>query len=665
MRETQNPSTEGGKIKEKHNQVDADKNIKESISAYLNDRYIENSDGQIELKDENVIKKLWEDAWAAMDFSWDGLKDAGWERESGNFSQYYKRWRAPIACAPDDFKNRKAIHGTNEFSWQEASLQDCWRWSRGIPGFEHENRLLSDEELEEAGFLVEWQDKKYHLLHCPVLNENQIKKLEYLLLARINPELNQACCNNYTHWLQISGCRHAHLVFDLYRSQNYFTESDGGDCLQITASVCSFKTLDARGIKFEVDTRFVISFFENTCSFEYSNFIENATFDGSLFLKGADFSNTVFNKEAHFSKSAFENMVSFGRACFCGKAWFGNTHFAGGAWLDRAIFQNEVWFGGSHFRENMVFAAVEFRNLASFREVEWANDKYFYLTFRGSRFRDTADFSTKNFSAFSAFEGATFERRLLLTDPDEKEYIEYKNNLLNIFINQNSQMNDRTKYLFNMACNTIEIAIAKEKDRIIKTEDGHQKERRIRKYEHECWNALSDGYRVAKQAMRTQGDFNREQRYYKFEVQAKLRRPSTIIADRIVAAFYNVFSDFGASFTRPFGGLAYFFLIFAFTYIGLFTLKNGVDIDTPALETWWEGFQFSLDNTFRPLHALSRNEVIDCDKPEKILLGEDLLFCHGPGFGLFVRFLTIIQSFLSIMLAFLFGLAVRRKFQIS
>ena len=46
-------------------------------------------------------------------------------------------------------------------------------------------------------------------------------------------------------------------------------------------------------------------------------------------------------------------------------------------------------------------------------------------------------------------------------------------------------------------------------------------------------------------------------------------------------------------------------------------------------------------------------------------LGERLLFRTSGGISVLVRFLSIIQSLLSFLLAFLFGLAVRRKFQIS
>ena len=81
----------------------------------------------------------------ACDFLWHGHADAGWERHLfPNAAQKLKRWRAPLeVLGASDFAN-----AGHEGVADMLTLQDYWRWSLGVPGFENENRLLTDEELK-------------------------------------------------------------------------------------------------------------------------------------------------------------------------------------------------------------------------------------------------------------------------------------------------------------------------------------------------------------------------------------------------------------------------------------------------------------------------------------------------------------------------------------
>ena len=76
--------------------------------------------------------------------------------------------------------------------------------------------------------------------------------------------------------------------------------------------------------------------------------------------------------------------------------------------------------------------------------------------------------------------------------------------------------------------------------------------------------------------------------------------------------------------------------------------------------------EFSLSNTFLPLSELTTKEKTrDATGDQSTRLAQKLLFDYGAGVGFIVRGLFIIQSLRAITLAFLFGLAVRRKFQIG
>ena len=148
-------------------QAEKDKQIEAAQNAYEYGRTVKDENGVTRPRPYDEVKALWLELWEACDFSWDGLADAGWERgDDAIFAQHLKRWRAPA-----DFPGPGKLHGTGETAWKEASLQDYWRWSIGAPGWEHvpaeDYRLLTDEELKQAGLLVERDGVWFHALHVP------------------------------------------------------------------------------------------------------------------------------------------------------------------------------------------------------------------------------------------------------------------------------------------------------------------------------------------------------------------------------------------------------------------------------------------------------------------------------------------------------------------
>ncbi|MEM8635384.1 MAG: hypothetical protein AAGF33_10450, partial [Pseudomonadota bacterium] len=177
------------------------------------------------------------------------------------------------------------------------------------------------------------------------------------------------------------------------------------------------------------------------------------------------------------------------------------------------------------------------------------------------------------------------------------------------------------------------------------------------------WSELAGGYRVAKKAMEAQGDFDREQIYYRFEVKARMRRPDISPTERLVSFFYNNASNYGASIGRPLLTFLFFLTVFASAYyaLGVRLLVIGALHDTlPPSEGWVKAFELSWNAAFRGLFILPINE------PDTVKSFTDKLFFPGRGWwGLITRALVTTQALLSLLLLFLFALAVRRKFQIS
>ncbi|MEL7481879.1 MAG: hypothetical protein AAGJ29_09985, partial [Pseudomonadota bacterium] len=183
-----------------------------------------------------------------------------------------------------------------------------------------------------------------------------------------------------------------------------------------------------------------------------------------------------------------------------------------------------------------------------------------------------------------------------------------------------------------------------------------------REIKRRIWSQLSGGYRVAKKAMEAQGDFGREQTYYRFEVKARMKRPDVSLTERFVSFFYDHASNYGASIGRPFATFFVFLGVFTIAYFSL-AAWLGVIGDNAAFrpgEGWVRALELSWNAAFRGLLILPLAE------PETITSFADQLFFPDSGWwGMATRALVTAQALSSLLLLFLFALAVRRKFQIS
>ena len=75
--------------------------------------------------------------------------------------------------------------------------------------------------------------------------------------------------------------------------------------------------------------------------------------------------------------------------------------------LEQAIRHHDQ---AATFAENAYFSDVTFPE----------NAAHYHAAFEGARFREPADFKIHGFVAFAAFDGTTFERRLMLEQPGER-----------------------------------------------------------------------------------------------------------------------------------------------------------------------------------------------------------------------------------------------------
>ena len=273
----------------------------------------------------------------------------------------------------------------------------------------------------------------------------------------------------------------------------------------------------------------------------------------------------------------------------------------------------------------MDFTAALFESLASFERIEWPEKAvHWHGAFDQALFRGTPVFTGAGFKSFAAFDGATLERGVFLDDVSESE-----------------------------AAATFR---AERKQAIELGKSEKALNQRLGELERGC--------RVLKQAMEQASNKSREQMFYRFELMARRAQRGLPFGEKTFSYLYALASDYGASMWRPFAALAALIVAFAGVYWGF---AAALDPFVPAqllAGDWaaqmWSALDFSWANVFKPLSALSSDAVAKDGSMMKLLLTQG-----GDGYAFGVRMIATLQSILAIVLAFLFALAVRRRFQIT
>lgn len=713
-----------------------DDRVNNAFRSYHNNRVIEGENGAPrQPKNHGDVLPFWEDMWGTFDFSWNGLSDAGWNREvRPNHAEELKRWRAP-----HDFPGLGKEQGAGKALWKEATLQDYWRWSIGITDDPYPGRLLSDDELLARGLLVEQDGKLYHQLHLPgsdvaippddtVGSTSAREALARLVLSRLTLSCDQKTDTAFELAFRGDGMRASGIDGLILKC----AREDENRIVHLSLSLSELTEFSVKGTRFGDGCRFWGTIFGASANFDETVFGDDADFqyatfgngprferarfgNGAKFVAGsfgrepwfhearfgdsASFSSATLGRQGNFWKTEFGKGARFSSAHFgdsysvFGQGGFHQARFADNAAFDRintvgtisfsaarfgdaptfqqARFGDYATFSQARFGDLSSFSHVDFRGPAEFDNVRFAGRTSFFNaqwdpgthyggTFAGATFEDVTDFRTPNFVQFSAFHHAVFKQPVLLQPPTGGV---------------------RPEDIFRNAQDIAKAAIQKkihfEKTRVRDPEEEDSQSAiqfSAREIKDRIWSELSGGYRVAKKLMETAGDFDREQAFYRFEVKSRMRRPGISWPERVASWFYRIFSDYGASIGRPFAGLLLFTPLFAAIYFSIAAITlEGVTTPEPSapdeaqIEMPLQALEFSLNNAFRPLSALATQEPVEgaaISPPDK-RLGERLLFDAGTAWGIGVRILAIIQSLLSFILAFLFGLAVRRKFQIN
>jgi hypothetical protein len=170
---------------------------------------------------------------------------------------------------------------------------------------------------------------------------------------------------------------------------------------------------------------------------------------------------------------------------------------------------------------------------------------------------------------------------------------------------------------------------------------------------------LERGCRALKQAMMLASDRTREHMLFRFELMARRAQAGTPAWEKLISHLYGAASDYGASMARPFAALAALVLGCAGAFwawgasLGLVSFAAG---DALA-QSWADALGLSWGNVIRPLSFPAEDGGA---WTSRLFWGSD-----DWATKLGVRVLATLESALAIAFAFLFALAVRRRFQID
>jgi hypothetical protein len=387
------------------------------------------------------VDKLWEAAWVAIDFSWDGLADAGWDRgEDANAAQKLKRWRAPA-----DFPNGGTLHDEGDSAWREATLQDYWRWSPTNNG-----KILNDNLIKAKHLLVrDSKGRLWHALHRPdvhvLFRTSNLGSVDKVRDDVVNPALGKLDSNTD---LSAVGIALADLLLDRLatakgkqfyesldcRAQIVGARATGIDLvwrtyglgatdtdrnpIRVNAAFSELESINARGLLFgdgtgfqEVnfghEAQFQNATFANDISFNRANFGSLTYFEHAVFGNGASFAHASFGTRTRFDHACFGDWAKFDQTVFGDRAVFVDAKFGHSSGFHDTTFGNMADFGGTTFGEGASFWKTLFGHMAGFSGVSFGAGVWF----KDITFGDDAEFSDAKFLGESRFELVRFGYR--------------------------------------------------------------------------------------------------------------------------------------------------------------------------------------------------------------------------------------------------------------
>ncbi|MEM5517906.1 pentapeptide repeat-containing protein [Henriciella sp. AS95] len=447
--------------------------------------------------------------------------------------------------------------------------------------------------------------------------------------------------------------------------------------------------------------------FAGPAGFTEAAFAGPASFDKAAFAGPAWFNKAAFAGPASFNKAAFAGPASFDKAAFAGHAWFSEAAFAGPAWFTEAAFAGHAWFTGkgTSVTTDPIKGNLQLDPAAAPKAEEsqtgqlhfpeqtsWLAKRSFpNASFKQAVFLDRARFDNRDFLSDTSFKNAIFLREAEVHDSKLHRGISFRDTQMKSGLERGKavpEIEPQFQHSWDAALERLhgaekraaEIRGKPVLDFETWKKDFTQKRRTAEddfstSPQHEqstYFGRLEDCYRTLKQLMEDKRDRGQEAHFFKLELKARRNRRDRHVPwwERQASDVYGAISDFGTSIFRPLVWLTGSVFAFAIAY----WIMGTWFAFSPSWQGWGDALSFSFGRVL-PFGPWSEPDA--CGLMGRLLdlspqpgaapcpLQDGADYTMRGGTPIWVRLLASVQSLTAIILVFLSGLAVRRKFQIN
>ncbi len=420
--------------------------------------------------------------------------------------------------------------------------------------------------------------------------------------------------------------------------------------------------------------------------FTGATFGDTSVFTGARFAGRADFSEAVFSHHAQFEQAWFGGAVDFfgvrflNRALFDGVQCLDDLGFYKSAFVRRLSINDARFYGKVNLEgatdgdpiaqspqairlqangdgepagltgtldatggpsENSFRALpkVHARRAQFYENANFSNrDLLSPSTFRSAEFHERAQFFGSDVHASVNFHGTGFRKALRYSPQRLPKYPEA---LLRLrYLGEGSGDYASWKKAFCRA------RVARRGDDF--TADGY-------------FDGLETSFRTLKQMMEDRRDRVREGEFFNYELRARRKRTDVPWWERIASFVYWGISDYGNSIFRPLLVMLALYVGLSLVYFAMGDHENLFAAGARFVPSHlYSAFGFAWNNVFSPFSVLDPQRFSGGDP-----WAHDLVFSPDEGFDFRVKVIATVQSLLTLTLAFLAGLAGRRRFQIN
>lgn len=466
-----------------------------------------------------------------------------------------------------------------------------------------------------------------------------------------------------------------------------------------------------RGCTFSLRTYFQSAAFPGFALFEAATFSRAVKFQSVVFAGLTNFSGAAFSGDADFQTAAFSGAANFQSAAFAGVA-----NFKGAAFSNVLGFRNVLCKGVAYFSGEgaELFAPQTMKNIILARNrnakgehsgnlIEAAYVKplarraFKSIAADGAVFLDDAFFDNRDILEHSSFRGVLFHRRAFFHGSrlhhgvsfHEARFLnalapeispvtrygsqdhQFSEGHLNLIFKAEKRLAKGSSSPFpadkNRWCASFyaeQASFAEKFARHWQSLDNDGKYGDDKKYfrretKNQYFESLENAFRTLKLIMEERRDRSTEGMFFRLELQARRKRRDGGVPfwERLFSDIYGWSSDYGNSALLPLARLIGFTLVFAVIYgcAGNWPLRH------LPVEEGWQALSFSTSRVlpFGPWTG----------EPEAGTLIGRLFDVEGKGYGTRIaytfRFIASVQSLIALIMVFLAGLAIRRRFQIS